>query len=68
MRKIKALFLKLKLKRECSLVKKNMQLKKEIKRLNKLLEETRQINHKLVDQKTLDNIKIRELILEGKNE
>lgn len=68
MRKIKALFLKLKLKHECSLVKKNMQLKKEIKRLNKLLEETRQINHKLVDQKTLDNIKIRELILEGKNE
>ena len=45
-----------------------MQLKGEIKRLKRLLEETKEQNHKLVDQKTLDNLKIRELYLEGKNE
>lgn len=65
---MKKYILKIRMKWECSLVKKNMQLKGEIKRLNKLLEETKEQNHKLVDQKTLDNLKIRELYLEGKNE
>lgn len=65
---MKKYILKLRMKWECSLVKKNMQLKGEIKRLKRLLEETKEQNHKLVDQKTLDNLKIRELYLEGKNE
>jgi hypothetical protein len=65
---MKKYLLKLRIKWEGSLIKKNMQLKGEIKRLKKLLEETKEQNHKLIDQKTLDNIKIRELILEGKNE
>jgi hypothetical protein len=66
--KMKRFILKMKLKWETSLISKNMQLKSEIRRLKKLLEETKTQNHKLIDQKTLDNIKIRELILEGKNE
>lgn len=65
---MKKYILKLRMKWECSLVKKNMQLKGEIKRLKRLLEETKEQNHKLIDQKILDNIKIRQLILEGKNE
>ncbi len=65
---MKKFLLKLRIKWEGSLIKKNMQLKGEIKRLKKLLAETKEQNHKLIDQKTLDNIKIRELILEGKNE
>lgn len=65
---MKKYLLKIRIKWEQSLIRKNMQLKSEIKRLKKLLEETKEQNHKLIDQKTLDNIKIRELILEGKNE
>lgn len=65
---MKKYILKLRMKWECSLIKKNMQLKGEIKKLKKLLEETQEQNHKLIDQKTLDNLKIRELYLEGKNE
>lgn len=65
---MKKFLLKLRIKWEGSLIKKNMQLKGEIKRLKKLLAETKEQNHKLIDQKTLDNIKIRELMLEGKNE
>lgn len=65
---MKKYILKIRMKWECSLVKKNMQLKGEIKRLKRLLEETKEQNHKLIDQKTLDNLKIRELYLEGKNE
>lgn len=65
---MKKFLLKLRIKWEGSLIKKNMQLKGEIKRLKKLLAETKEQNHKLIDQKTLDNIKIRELILEGKHE
>ena len=63
---MKKFILKMRIKWEGSLVKKNMQLKGEIKRLKRLLDETREQNHKLIDQKTLDNIKIRELILGGK--
>ncbi len=65
---MKKLYWKLRLKYEGSLVSKNMKLRQEIKRLKKELEETKEQNHKLIDQKTLDNIKIRQLILEGKNE
>ncbi len=64
--KIKRIKLRLKMRIEGSLVKKNMQLKGEIKRLKKLLEETKEQNHKLIDQKTLDNIRIRELYLENR--
>lgn len=63
---MKKFILKLRIKWQGSLVRKNMKLKGEIKRLKRLLEETKEQNHKLIDQKTLDNIKIRELYLEGK--
>jgi hypothetical protein len=43
-----------------------MKLKGEIRHLKKELDETREQNHKLIDQKTLDNIKIREFYLENK--
>lgn len=57
---------RLKIKWKNSLLKKNLKLKLEIIRLKKLLEETKQQNHKLLDQKSLDNIRIRELTLEVK--
>lgn len=63
---MKKLYWRLRLKYEGSLVSKNMKLRQEIKRLKKELEETKEQNHKLIDQKTLDNIKIRELMLEVK--
>lgn len=47
-----------------SLIRRNIKLKFEIIRLKDLLNETRKQNHKLIDQKTLDNIRIRELTLE----
>lgn len=50
-----------------SLIRRNIKLKFEIIRLKDLLNETRKQNHKLIDQKTLDNIRIRELSLENKN-
>ena len=55
---------KLKIKWKNSLLRKNIKLKLEIVRLKKLLEETKNQNHKLLDQKSLDNIRIRELTLE----
>ena len=55
---------KLKIKWKNSLIRKNMKLKLEIIRLRKLLEETKNQNHRLLDQKSLDNIRIRELTLE----
>jgi hypothetical protein len=64
--KIKRIKLKYKMKIEGSLVRKIMKLKREIRHLKKELDETRKQNHKLIDQKTLDNIKIRELYLESK--
>ena len=54
----------LKIKWKNSLIRKNHNLKVKIKRLEEQLEETKQQNHKLIDQKTLDNIRIRELTLE----
>ena len=61
---MKKLYWKLRLKYEGSLVSKNMKLRRELKQYKKLLEETRLENHKLVDEITLKNIKIRELSLE----
>ena len=55
---------KIKIKWKNSLIRKNMKLKLEIIRLRKLLEETKNQNHRLLDQKSLDNIRIRELTLE----
>lgn len=63
---MKKYFLKMRLKWETSVLKKNLELKQKIKKLERLLEETRNENHKLIDQKTLDNIRIRELTLESK--
>ena len=57
---------KIKIKWKNSLIRKNMMLKLEIIRLRKLLEETKNQNHRLLDQKSLDNIRIRELTLEVK--
>lgn len=54
----------LKIKWKNSLIRKNHNLRVRIKRLEEQLEETKQQNHKLIDQKTLDNIRIRELSLE----
>ena len=54
----------LKIKWKNSLIRKNHNLKVRIKRLEEQLEETKQQNHKLIDQKTLDNIRIRKLTLE----
>lgn len=61
--KIKRIIKKLKIKWKNSLIRKNLKLKMQIKHLEKQLEETKEMNHKLIDQKTLDNIKIRELSL-----
>ena len=61
--KIRKFILKIRLKYEGSLVSKNIQLKRELKQYKKLLEETKKENHKLVDEITLKNIKIRELSL-----
>ena len=55
---------RLKIKWKNSLIRKIIKLKLEIVRLKKLLEETKNQNHKLLDQKSLDNIRIRELTLE----
>lgn len=63
MAKIKRIITRLKLKYEGNLVSKNMKLRKELKQCKKILEETRIENHKLIDEITLKNIKIRELSL-----
>ena len=63
-RKIKKLILKIEINWKNSLLRKNLRLKGEIKRLKQLLEETKKQNHYLLDQKNLDEIKIRELKLE----
>lgn len=63
MERIRKIILKIRLKYEGSLVKKNIKLKSDIRHLKKLLEETQKENHKLIDEITLKNIKIRELNL-----
>lgn len=63
-KKIKRIIAKLKIKWKNSLIRKNHKLRARIKKLEEQLEETKIQNHKLIDQKTLDNIKIRELTLE----
>lgn len=62
--KIKKIILKIKISWKNSLLRKNLKLKGEIKRLKQLLEETKKQNHYLLDQKNIDEIKIRELMLE----
>lgn len=66
MKKLRKLILKIEIRWKNSLLRKNIKLRNEIKRLDKILAETKSQNHKLVDQKVLDNIKIRELLLEVK--
>ena len=66
MKKVRKLILKIEIRWKNSLLRKNLKLRNEIKRLDKILAETKSQNHKLVDQKVLDNIKIRELLLEVK--
>lgn len=67
-KKLKRIKLRLKMKHEGNLVSKNMKLKREIRYLKKELEETKEQNHKLIDEITLKNIKIRELDLGVRNE
>lgn len=67
-KKLKRIKLRLKMKHEGNLVSKNMKLKREIRYLKKELEETKEQNHKLIDEITLKNIKIRELELGVRNE
>lgn len=62
--KIKKIILKIEIAWKNSLLRKNLRLKGEIKRLKQLLEETKKQNHYLLDQKNIDEIKIRELMLE----
>ena len=66
MKKVKKMIFKIKIIWKNSLLRKNLKLKKEIKRLETILAETRKMNHDLLDQKQLDNLKIRELSLEVK--
>lgn len=63
-KKVNNFITKLKIKWKNSLLRKNHNLKMKIQKLEEQLEETKQQNHKLIDQKTLDNIRIRELTLE----
>lgn len=65
--KLRKLKVKLQIIWKNSLIRKNIKLKGEIRKLKEQLEETRRQNHKLIDEKTLDNIRIRELSLEIKN-
>ena len=67
-KKLKRIKLRLKMKYEGNLVNKNMKLKREIRYLKKELDETKEQNHKLIDEITLKNIKIRELDLGVRNE
>ena len=67
-KKLKRIKLRLKMKHEGNLVSKIMKLKREIRYLKKELEETKEQNHKLIDEITLKNIKIRELDLGVRNE
>lgn len=55
---------KLKIKWKNSLLRRILKQKGEIRHLKELLEETKKQNHYLVDQKNLDELKIRELMLE----
>lgn len=66
MKKVKKIIFKIEIRWKNSLLRKNLKLKREIKRLENLLAETRKMNHDLLDQKQLDNITIRELLLEVK--
>lgn len=63
-KKVNNFITKLKIKWKNSLIRKNHNLKKRIQKLEEQLEETKKQNHKLIDQKTLDNIRIKELTLE----
>lgn len=63
-KKVNNFIIKLKIKWKNSLLRKNHNLKMRIHKLEEQLEETKTQNHKLIDQKTLDNIRIRELTLE----
>ena len=66
MKKTKMIIKKIKIKWKNSLLRKIMKLKHRINILEKQLLEYKKQNHELIDQKTLDNIKIRELLLEVK--
>lgn len=55
---------KIKLKYERLLISKVMRLKQENKQLRKMIEGLKEENHKLIDEITLKQIKIRELSIE----
>lgn len=66
--KIKIKYLQLRIKWQQSKTKQIMELKKELKGAYKKLEESNTMNHKLIDEITLKNIRIRELDLGLRNE
>jgi len=61
---MKKRIIKIKIKYEQSLIKKYLELKKELKEQVRLNNGLKEENHKLIDEITLKNIKIRELSLE----
>lgn len=63
---MKKRIMKFKLRIERSLIAKIMKQKGEIKTLKELNEGLKKENHKLIDEITLKNLKIRELILGDK--
>lgn len=68
MKKIKKMYLNIKLKIERSLIAQIIRLKLEKKNLKKEIKSLTETNHKLIDTITLKNIEIRSLSLGVRNE
>lgn len=64
---MKKLYLRIKKRIEKSLLIKTMEIKKELKIQKKINEGLKIENHKLIDEITLKNIKIREMYLGNEN-
>lgn len=64
---MKKLYLRIKKRIEKSLLIKTMEIKKELKTQKKINEGLKVENHKLIDEITLKNIKIREMYLGNEN-
>ena len=64
---MKKFYLRIKKRIEKSLLIKTMEIKKELKTQKKINEGLKVENHKLIDEITLKNIKIREMYLGNEN-
>ena len=64
---MKKIYLRIKRRIEKSLLIKTMEMKKELKTQKKINEGLKVENHKLIDEITLKNIKIREMYLGNEN-